>query len=309
MPILITPEVVEPVAPVARDVVDVTFTLSQGGQDLELSGIWQVQAGVEGLDDPPLQLTTSSAAAVLGEFPGAVVASAREVFLPVLVRAPGGAAWRAAKDALRLVANPLNGSTRIAVATQDGRTRVIDGWRDTRDAITWAVDTWGHDGWQRLGLLFRCPSPWWRDLAAVRLGPWRVSSGVGFLGPQFLPVHLGQDMVLGDEVLIDVPGQVQTWPTWVISGAVESVTATHEDTGREWVLDCTGLTGPITVVTDPITAAVTDGAGASQWQALAAPFDLWPLTPGSQRVTVTVVGADATTEVSATADALHLAAL
>jgi len=309
VPILITPEVVTPDAPVAVDVVDVTVTLSQGSRSLELSGAWRVQAGAEGLDDPPLQLTTSSAAAVLGEFPGAVVASAREVFLPVLIRAPGGAAWRTAKDALRGVANPLNGSTRITVMTQDGRTRVIDGWRDTRDAITWAADTWGYDGWQRLGLLFRCPSPWWRDPDAVRLGPWRVASGTGFLGPMFLPVHLGQDMVLGDEVAIDVPGQVQTWPTWVISGTVETVTATHEDTGREWVLDCDGLTGPITVVTDPRTASVTDGAGASQWQALAAPFDLWPLTPGSQRVTVTVVGADATTEVRSTADALHLAAM
>jgi len=81
-----------------------------------------------------------------------------------------------------------------------------------------------------------------------------------------------------------------TWPTWTFVGPLTSVTLANS--GRSFTLTRTLLAGEsITVTTDPrIGPRAVDGTGASVWSSIAAPFDLWPLNPGRQSVTATIVG-------------------
>lgn len=307
MPIIVySGDVYEPWKPPAAEQTEVTVTLSQGTDTLELTGVWTVLAGVQGFDDPPMSLTTSASTAVYGEFSTGMVVPAREVFIPVLLRAESGPAWRNLRDSLRKVTR-LDVPTRITVATRDGRSRHIDGYY-TPDTIGWTVDTWSASGWQALGLTFRCPRPWWISDRPLTLGPWRSATNRGFLG-KLLPIKLGVSEVFGVGVAVYSEGDVAARPTWVIDGAASSISVVHEDSGRSWSLTTTGLTRPITVVTDPQRSSVTDGNGARRWSALAPPFDLWPLPTGWSTVRVDIVGADATTIVTGTADVLHMAAL
>jgi hypothetical protein len=308
VPILISGEGVPPQPPdVHLDVTEVTVTLRQGTSVVDLTGPYRVLAGVEGFDDAAMTVGTVGAPSLLGELFDGVTVASRDVFLPVHLFAGGGTAWRAARDELRRVTNPLNGPTTITVATKDGVARSIDAYR-VPSQTGWGVDTWNAGGWQALGLLFRAPRPWWVG-DTVTLGPWRTPSTTGFLGTGFLPLKLGESNVFGENVTVGVSGDVPTWLTWVLDGTMTEATVTHEESGRSWTVDTSGLTMPLTVVTDPAGSAVVDGNGDRQWAALDAPFDLWPIPAGEQTVRVDITAADGTTTVTASAPTLHLAAL
>lgn len=307
MPIIVySGDTYEPWKPPAAEQTEVTISLSQGGNRLELTGPWLVLAGVQGLDDPPMSLTTSSSSAVYGEHATGMVVPAREVFLPVLLRAASGPDWQVLRDSLRSVTR-LDVPTRITVSTRDGRSRHIDGYYSP-DVIGWTVDTWSASGWQALGLTFRCPRPWWVGDRPLTLGPWRAATNRGFLG-KLLPVKLGVSQIFGVGVAVYSDGDVATLPTWTIDGTATSIAVVHEESGRSWSLSTAGMARPITVVTDPQRSAVYDGNGVRRWSSLAAPYDLWPLPVGWSTVRVDIVGADATTVVTGTADTHHMAAL
>lgn len=311
MPILASPVGAGVAVPTTVDTIDLAFTLAQGGSVLPLDGAWSVQAGASGLDDPVMAVDIVEAPGLHGGFANGAVVPAREVFLPLALHAASGTEWRAQREALRAVTNPLAGPTRLTVSRPDGSARWIDGYRVVDNSEAWSADTWSHAGWQRMGLILACPSPWWRESDAIHPEAW-ITGGTagGFLGPQFLPVSLGASTIFGAATTLTVPGDAEAWPTWVITGTATAVTVTHDDTGRSWSLTGLGaLDRPLTVVTDPLSAGVTDGAGANQWATLAAPFDLWPLPVGQQSVTVEVTGGDSTTSVQMTADSLHMAAL
>jgi hypothetical protein len=288
--------------------IRLTVTLSQGLNVLELSGVWSVLDGVEGLDDMVLTLATSSAASVLGEFPNGIVAASREVFLPVLLVTSGGVSLRAARHLLASVTDALAGPTTITVSLADGQSRSIEGWYEAQPTA-WARDTMSTSGWQSIGLAFKCPRPWWVGDQPIPLGPWRIATPNGFLSSTFLPPQIGESAVFGQSVPIETDGDVVTWPTWVIDGNMSAATVIHEPTGRSWTLNTSGLALPVTVITDPLSAGVIDRDGNRRWSALQAPFDLWPLPAGATSVRVDITGADASTVVSATAPSLHRSAL
>ncbi len=294
------------------DLLDLTVTLSRAGESLDLTGVYSVQAGVIGFDDAALDVPMDASPGVFGGFATGVSVAPRRIMIPVLVDADGGAAWQAARAALRRVRRATAGTTRISVRQPDATTRVIDAWPVTEPA-QWSTDTWGSWGVQRLGLDFVAERPWWRSVAELST-TWGLGDGEAFLSDD-PPGHgadelarLADSTVLGASSVLDVPGDEDTWPTWTVSGTKGQLTVSHAGSGRSWSVNLTGVTPDVTVTTDPTAAAVTRADGANLWSLLSPPFDLWPLPPGEQTVTVTMTGADATSVIRLVADGQYQSA-
>lgn len=289
------------------DLLDLTVTLSRGPYALALTDPLLVQAGVLGFDDAETSVGMDASPAFYGGFATGAQIPARRIMIPLLIAADGGSAWQVQRDLLRKVRRPTAGTTRITVRQGDATERVIDAWPEVQQA-GWTAEEWGAWGHQRLGLDFVAERPWWRSLGALS-AQWGIEAGEAFLSDS-APTHgadelarLADSNLIGGAVSLDVPGDEDTWPTWTVSGTKGPLTLTDDGTGRSFTVDLTGVTGVVTIATDPLAASATkDGGATNLWSLIAPPFDLWPLPPGMQSVSVTMTGADATSVVALSAD-------
>lgn len=308
-----------PVVETARAELDlVTFevTLGQGERTVSLTGVYRLGPGHEGLDLPESTPLSQATAGILGAAPTGMELPARQIVLPVLVRANTATAWRKARrdllavtNAFRSPSDPASSYTRITVTDKTGQVRYIDARHYNPSPLAHGADSFLPYGSQFLTLTFVADSPEWIQPGGVEIEEWELpAASGGFLGPLF-PVGLGAAQVFGAERVVTNPGDLQTFLTWQITGAATSVTATHVGTGRSWTMNCSGLTRPVSIVSARGRTRVTDGAAANVWSRIAAPFDLWPLLPGDNQIRVDVVGADTTTRVKAFAESRHLTAL
>lgn len=116
-------------SPIPAPADALTFTLSRGGLSLVLSGQWTVLGGVEGLDDAPVSLLEERGAGMHGGIAMGVDVPPRDVFLPLALRAGSNESWRANRDFLRELTNPLLGTVRLTVTA---RTVTTGSWTGGR---------------------------------------------------------------------------------------------------------------------------------------------------------------------------------
>lgn len=187
----------------------------------------------------------------------------------------------------------------LEVALPDGRVRQIavyysDGW-DGRgqhpSGITWdsaVVTLW-------------CEDPYWVSTEPVVVHR-ETGTQVDYLVP-FPSVSSSQ--VLG-ETTVTNPGDVEVWPTWIITGPASAITFTREDTGDSFTLTMTNtvhgdlLAGEtVTISTDPprVRARPEENLiGGLNWPGAV----LWPLPPGDTPVSFQLSGAEAGSAVDLT---------
>jgi hypothetical protein len=207
----------------------------------------------------------------------------------------GGLGRRLAMDLLHRVrmAQP----TQLAHVSPDGSRRHIrviyqEGWEQSGDRNQGQV-------FDSAVLSLWCEDPYWYDADPI---VERRDTGVplDYLDP-YPSVSSGQ--VLGATTITN-PGDVGAWPVWTITGPAELVTATHEDTGEEWVLDPSAVGGTlgagetVVVTTDPARVryeGATNWVGALNWPAAR----LWGLEPGDNAITFQLDGADTASSVEA----------
>ena len=99
-------------------------------------------------------------------------------------------------------------------------------------------------------------------------------------------------------------GHQETWPTVELTGPADLLTVTNEDTGESWEFDPDwnsdgSLDGgdTVTITTDPIVISGPEGrdwSGGLNWP----DAQIFPLDPGSNNVSLVVVGAAEGTAVS-----------
>lgn len=306
-PALVSPEIVTPEPPPPTSAQIITLQLSRGSQvlDLPLSAnvsnhVWCVAPGIEGLDIPATEILENRLAGMFGSFYVGTDVPAREIFLPLMVRATDMLDWFAKREVFnKLTAPYADLSVRLTATRPDGTQRWIDTYRKA-DGVVWDLNTWiPRIAWQKFGVTFYAPDPWFRGTDVVKT--W-VNGGTA---PNFfpiLPVELAPSRILGQDVQVEVGGDIRTPPLWTISGPMTSITATHVDTGREWTLTAELDEGETAIVnTDPragVEAPRVQGpGGVSWWQYIEQPYDLWSLPIGTQTININVGGAGPTTAV------------
>ncbi|MET9729682.1 phage tail protein [Streptomyces sp. NPDC006458] len=178
------------------------------------------------------------------------------------------------------IARPDGGRRQIEVYYQEG----FDGQSKRgyyRDADSAVITLW-------------CEDPYWVDPTPVTVTR-EASTPSDFLDP-FPSVSSSQ--VLG-ETVVHNPGDVDVWPSWVITGPASLIEAAHAGTGEAFTLDpdATAIEhGPllagqqVTISTDPPQVRYQDGSnwiGSLDWPGAT----LWGLAPGDNPVEFALTGA------------------
>ncbi|MDK0520394.1 phage tail domain-containing protein [Streptomyces sp. ML-6] len=185
------------------------------------------------------------------------------------------------------ITRPSGSTRRIAVYYSDG----WDGRGQHATGITWdsaVVTLW-------------CEDPYWADAVPVVVHR-ETGAQVDFLVPY---PSLSSGQVLGASAVTN-PGDVEVWPTWVITGPASVITFTREDTNESFTLDMADTVhGPllagetVTVSTDPPRVRSDTGEnliGGLNWPTAV----LWALPPGETPVVFQLDGAAAGSAVDLT---------
>ncbi|WP_411090786.1 phage tail protein [Streptomyces sp. 049-1] len=273
----------------------------------DLTADWYTLAeGVSGLGAAPYTLTADPHPRG-GSRLRHVQPQARSIVWPVLVKGPNHTEFtknwrdlaRAFTRTLRPgpdgrpvpgwleVARPDGSARRIAVYYNDG----WDGQGRTATGITWDSAV----------LTLWCEDPYWLDVHAQTVHR-ETGAGVDYLAPY---PSVSSSQVLGATTVVN-PGDVDVWPTWVITGPATSIEFTREDTGAAFTLDMEAtdhgalLSGEtVTISTDPPRAR--SGTGENLVTGLNWPEAiLWSLPQGETPVTFQLAGAEAGSAVDLT---------
>ena len=293
-------------------------SVSRGGVELLLdegaATGWIIMPGVQGVSTPATALLEQRAAGQWGSYRTGVDVPAREVFFPLHLQTGGHSELLAELDRFHALTSPYSDEpVRLTVQRPGGHERSIEGFRtsapQTQDASTWQPTA----GWAAVELTLTCPDPWWRG--SPRTWSWEQGVQPSFFDPRgnntFLPLILAADRLLGEPVVVPVPGDVPASPRWIVTGPASSVSATHVESGRSWTVNAAlGVGETLTVDTDPRVAATTGlsvvgPAGEDWFEYLEPPFDLWPLPVGEQSVTVGLAGSSAGSSAALEITPLH----
>ncbi|MFE9684188.1 phage tail protein [Streptomyces sp. NPDC006285] len=180
------------------------------------------------------------------------------------------------------IARPDGTRRRIAVFYQEG----FDGQGKKgyyRRSDTAVISLWAED-------------PYWVDPEPV--GVHRESGAASSFFSPYPTVSSSQ--VLG-ATTVNNPGDVNVWPTWVVTGPASLITFTHQGTGESFALNPNAaaighgnlLAGQqVTIQTDPGRVRYQNGdnwIGGINWPGA----QLWGLAPGDNEVTFALSGASA----------------
>lgn len=157
-------------------------------------------------------------------------------------------------------------------------------------------------------LEFVALDPYWEG-ADIQIEWAQAETGAFF---PILPVNLASSQVLGDTTA-DNPGDADAYPVWEVNGP-GTPTVANVTTGRQWAFTQSIPTGTtVTVDTRPPEIApetgltATAGDGTDWFEHFADYPELWALEPGTNELSLEVVGADANTAVRMTATIRHQA--
>jgi hypothetical protein len=200
--------------------------------------------------------------------------------------------WHALEDAFTSTSE--QGPGQLEIARPDGSARVVDAYYEAGFDPSVKQGYYITSDYCVLSLF--CEDPYWRGRQPQTVHR-EFATGVDFLSPY---PSVSSSQVLGDTTLFN-PGQVEAWPSWVMTGPSSLLTATLVDTGESFSLDpnATDIAHgnlaageQVTVETDPPRVRFQDGSNwvaALNWPGAV----LWSLPRGVSQVTFDLEGAAA----------------
>jgi hypothetical protein len=265
----------------------------------DLTAGWFAAEGLLGLGAAPVAITADEQARG-GSRARHIQPRARTITLPLFVE--GGShgefvtRWR--QLARAFTSTRRHGPGRLVVTRPDGTARVCDAYYEAgfdngaQGGITWDV----------AALTLYCPSPFWRAQTMVEALHAYHAAGTSFLDP-FPTVSLSSTL---GRVVINNPGDVESWPTWIVTGPAAVVTVTNHNTGASWILDTGGFRGTqladgeqVVITTDPGSVTGPAISGDTGWaEALNWPTaDLFALDDGDNDIEFEVTGSTTGTSI------------
>lgn len=175
----------------------------------------------------------------------------------------------------------LPGTLRVARAGALDEAREIDAYYEG------GLEGEGGQGhtWSKDAVTLFCPDGYWRDITPVTTVHSYIP-GTDF----FDPFPMVSDSLALGETSLNNPGDVEAWPSWVITGPASAVTATNVTSGYEFTLTY-GIAAGEQVTIDTFQPAVRGPAGQNLSYALSWPSAyLWSLVPGDNAVIFNVSG-------------------
>lgn len=230
---------------------------------------------------PPFQRNERWISA-LGVITG-IRADAREVFLPLLVRADN------LTSALRLCArywNPLVG---------DGKLQVVDDGENTRELpcrYAGGLEGDGKNsgaGWQKIGLRLRALQPYWQDTQYQNY-QFALDPPVLFFQTSFFPLHISKGTIDGS-ISATNPGDVDTYPLITAHGPLTYLSIQNLTTSKIMEFPALSMTSSdvLTLDTRPGVLSVKLN-GNNAFSLMSSTSSLWQIILGSNSLKITTAG-------------------
>lgn len=298
MPILAIPvvgleeeEAAEGVRTLAFRALDGTYPLPSGGTDFFF------MPDITGLDKPPQEVITKRVPGMEGERVDEVRVLRRDVFLPLWMEGLTHAEYMDRRDLLARLFNHRLVDYRTEDGTLDLVATSIRGTRALRclylDGMTGGM--WPNESkvWAKLGITLAACRPYWFGT------PWTspVIQQAGGVEPDFFaefPGELSAGSVLGDNVLISVDGDVESWMTVQLTGPATSIAISGEGNSVS-IPAGLGAGETARIVTDP-RGRTAQFDGVTNWSRIG-PTTTWKaLQPGIRQVSIIVSGSTTSTQ-------------
>lgn len=242
----------------------------------------KVLTGMQGRFMPPVDFTEEQIAFQHGTKLRQVSVQARDIDIPLLIKADNEIELRRLVRSIMRSFNPLKADGRIRVLSPDGTQRELfcrysQGMEGQED-----MDVKGKR-WQTVVLAFRAFDPFWYD-AITNVETFTTGQPATFF--PFLPLRLASSSVFTDTT-IDNTGDVETYPEWIIKGPGENIVLRNLTTGEVTNISHTlGLGESITVNTKPFQKTVTKNDGTNLFYTLSDESSLWALTEGQNSIRI-----------------------
>lgn len=264
-----------------------TFELGTTGLDPILH-----MHGSTGLGIPPVETAKSARLGGDGSHVRNVRFGDREVYIPLRMEAESTAELSLLRRRLNRLVAPIPGDplgSLVDVTIDDratGTVRTIQGIYT--DGLDGDFGSDYHGYWQKLGLTFDCPDPWW--LGPERLRTLQVAPGTKpFLSQTvpFFPVVLAPSNVVGAWD-IEIRGDGEVWPSWEVVGP-----------GRDLVIESgdkrLSILGEFPSTPTLIQTRPRRITPRERFRDLVKGSTLFSLPPGHHQIRVSMVGADENT--------------
>ncbi|MFE7605781.1 hypothetical protein ACFU1Q_11525 [Brachybacterium paraconglomeratum] len=268
------------------------MSFSRDGETFELgtSGLSPIlhMYGSTGLGIAPVEVSDSERLGGDGSIVRGVRFGKREVYIPLRMEAETTADLSLLRRRLARLITPVSGdpaASLVDVTIQDPATGIERTARGIyKDGLDGDFGSGYHGYWQKLGLTFECPDPWW--LGPEQTVELRVNPGSKpFLSDTvpFFPVVLAQSTVQG-RFDVTIAGDGPVWPAWEVVGpGTDLVIARGSD--RIKILGDFPAGSPVLI--DTAAGRITP----DRWDDTTLESVLFPLEAGRQTITVTLVGA------------------
>lgn len=301
MPILVRPTPVAPPPPTYRPAV--TVITDPSGTDWPLDGtggIWR-QSGRKGFHAPVYQHYRDESPAVDGAFWRGVRATTRELFIPIVIRAASREDMVTTRRSLIGAISPRRGECVISTVQPDMTRRSI------RARYTAGMEgDEGKGGWgviaMTYGLTFVADDPYlFGDEQTLLWGSDAVTrTELPIPGADTFYEVVSAAHILGASTVFN-GGDVDAYPVWQFTGPFTEITLTNNSTGQSLTITWTASGGDtLTIDTTPGDTSVVDGTDTNRWDGLTAGYQLWPLAPGLNDLTLDVSGSTTATKAQMT---------
>ncbi|GAA2665191.1 phage tail family protein [Nonomuraea recticatena] len=267
--------------------------------------------GIQGFDAPPAQIYYDELSNTDGGYFREARNMTREVFIPVQIFGEDRNAFLTNKRNLLRMLNPARGLGRLTVTEGDSSARYLDCIYSGGAEGSYGKEDSGFL-WQKYGLTFRAIDPYWYAGSVVEYNFSSASEQMKpFFGTPFFGLAINRTHSINQGVTLEITGDVDTWPTWLITGPCNGITFEVQAgaTIRKFGLSDLQLNAGQQVFIDTrpgrrrITLVDPDGGGPTQgdniWESLDVGDAFWAVVAGTQNlVTISMNESGSTSSVN-----------
>ncbi|MFD5069137.1 phage tail family protein [Streptomyces sp. NPDC058369] len=301
-PVVVAADVPQPPQKVrwGRTYVSITGRNGQG-EEIALTNfsnsLWPgivMMPGATGLDAPPFELHADDSPNLDGGMFRDARAVAREIMIPVFLFGIDRQTIKSLKSKLISSLNPKKGFCVLKFVEGDANPRYLRCYYKGGMEGSETTDEAGFT-WKKYAIQFTAYDPYFYG-DDVKVAEWAFGTGEAFLHTtSFFPLHINAGLVVGSEIDLSNPGDVEAWPIWELTGPIRGFHFTSPD-GLSF-----GITAPVdgsnviptgrtlTVDTRPGYKTLMDDLGTNYWPLLDPSPELWQVPEGDTVATVDIL--------------------
>jgi phage-related protein len=256
------------------------FWIDANGNETALSNSsnFDILVGPTGRFMPPVDLVEQQVPFQAGTRLKQLYVKSRDIDLPLGITGTSKSDLRTQVRNLLNMFNPLLGDGTLKIIAEDGSQRQIK----CRYSSGLEIQETGLF-WQNVIIVLKAFDPYWYDPNTI-IQTFTVGTPATFF--PILPMRLTSSTVFSDTT-INNDGDVESWPTWIITGPGDTIYIRNLTTGEFININYTLQPGEtINIDTRPGKKTVTLGDGTNLYPNMSSDSSLWSLQAGYNQIRI-----------------------